>query len=52
VGATDNERVGSVGATDAERVSTYDEEVGDATRELGGDAADDHDELDMLDKPV
>jgi hypothetical protein len=43
VGATDTERVGGVGATDAERVSAYDEEVGDATRELGGDAADDHD---------
>jgi len=59
VGATDAERVGGVGATDAERLSprresgeailVYDgEEVGDATRELGGDA----DDRDVLDKPV
>ena len=60
VGATDAERVGGVGATDAERVSPmresgdailvmYDgEEVGDATREVGGDAVD----RDVLDKPV
>ena len=59
VGATDAER--AVGATDAERVSPrrdngeailgiYDvgEEVGDATRELGGDA----DDRDGLDKPA
>ena len=60
MGATDAERVG--GATDAERLipkresgeamlgryDVGDGEVGDATRELGGDA----DDRDMLDKPA
>lgn len=60
VGATDAERACDEGATDAERLiprrergeamlAMYDgEEVGDATRELGGDA----DDRDALDKPV